>query len=160
VWYDRDGTEVGRAPISGLNAAAPSLSPDGKRVLFRRTDAQSRSLLWLDDLERNQEIQLTNVPGGAAVWSPDGQRMAFVHGGDAPGDRGIYVRNVSGGDEQLVMRQGENTVSVSDWSRDGRWLAYTEADPKTGNGDIWALPLNGNPTTSKPVLLLRTPDLE
>jgi len=44
--------------------------------------------------------------------------------------------------------------AASDWSRDGRYLIYTEIDPKT-RGDIWYLPDPGKPD-SKPVKFLAT----
>ena len=155
VWYDRAGVEVGRAPATGVQAAAVSLSPDGKRVLFLRADPQARSTLWVDDLERNQEVRLTNprLLAGAAVWSPDGQRFAFASNPNAQ-DRGIFAQSVNGGAEQTILK-GNNPVAVSDWSRDGRWIVYTETDAKTGS-DIWLLPSGGDATAAKPIPLLRT----
>ena len=40
----------------------------------------------------------------------------------------------------------------SDWSADGRYLLYTEHDQKTGNFDLWALPMD----TRKPFPILQT----
>jgi dipeptidyl-peptidase-4 len=56
-----------------------NLSPDGKRVI--RTEEGN---LYVQDLESKDKIPLTHdVPGGPvsngqAVWSPNGQRIAFV----------------------------------------------------------------------------------
>ena len=58
IWYDRSGKERGRAADDGSGpATAVSLAPDGKRVAFRRTDAQGLFSLWVQDLERNQETR-------------------------------------------------------------------------------------------------------
>ena len=156
VWYDRAGAEVGRAPATGVQYAAVSLSPDGKRVLFLRADPQGRSALWVDDLERNQEVRLTNprLLASAAVWSPDGQRFAFSSNPNAQ-DRGIFAKTVNGGAEQTILKGGNNPVAVSDWSRDGRWIVYSETDAKSGS-DIWLLPYGGDATAAKPIPLLRT----
>jgi Tol biopolymer transport system component len=159
VWFDRTGTEAGRAANTGLTQSAVSLSPDGKKVAFRRSDALGRPMLWLDDLDRNQEVQLTDAPVSAMAWSRDGQRLAFV-GGGAQGDRGIYVKNVNAGAERLLVRQTEYAWGVSDWSRDGRWIAYTEADPRTGGGDIWILPMAGDTAAAKAIPLVQTSALE
>ena len=40
-----------------------------------------------------------------------------------------------------------------DWSKDGRFLLYSQGDPKTG-GDLWALPMTGN--DRKPVVVANT----
>jgi hypothetical protein len=76
-----------------------------------------------------------------------------------PGARGIYVKDVNGGTEALLLT-GSNPLTVSDWSRDHRWLVYTENNPKTG-ADIWRLsdPLRpSNERTPEP--LVRTPAIE
>ena len=48
-----------------------------------------------------------------------------------------------------------NLKIPSDWSRDGRFLLYTEVDPKT-RSDIWYLPNPGGSGETKPVPLLKT----
>jgi Tol biopolymer transport system component len=153
VWYDRSGKEIGRAAQTGQGAGV-SLAPDGKRVAFQRSDGQNVAALWLQDLERNQETRLTTPPlnpTGALVWAPDGQRLAFRATGGH-----IYVKSVSGGTEEILL-QGTSPLYPSDWSRDGRWLVYTDNNPKTG-ADLWLLP---NPSSAsadrKPVPLLVTP---
>lgn len=138
---------------------AVSLAPDGKRVAFRRTDAQGVSSLWMQDLERNQETRLTTPPVSpfAAVWSPDGQRVAF--GATGPGGQGIYIKSVNGGTEAMLL-PGSNPLNVSDWSRDDHWLIYTEVNPKTG-ADIWRLADPSRPSAERtPAQLIRTPAAE
>lgn len=160
VWYDRSGKELGRAAMTGEQGGAVSLAPDGKRVAFRRVDAQNLVSQWLQDLERNQETPLTRPPlspSSAVVWSPNGQRVAFSATGG--GVRAMYIKNVSGGKEEVLL-QGTNQQVPSDWSRDDRWLVYTENDPKTGS-DIWLLPDPSTPSADRrPVALLHTPALE
>jgi Tol biopolymer transport system component len=57
--------------------------------------------------------------------------------------------------ETLLLRT-ENAVHPSQWSRDGRFLLYTEEHPQT-NADIGYLPVPGAPgTPAKPVRLLAT----
>jgi Tol biopolymer transport system component len=67
----------------------------------------------------------------------------------------MYVKNVNGAKEEILL-QGTNPRAPSDWSRDDRWLIYTENDPKTGS-DIWILADPSKPPAGhKPVALLRT----
>jgi serine/threonine protein kinase len=162
VWYDRSGIELGRAAMTGQGRGV-SLAPDGKRVVFERTDAQGLmsglESLWAQDLELNRETRLTSPPlsSGSAVWSPDGQRVAFY--GTRAGAQGIYVKNVNSGKEDLLLA-GSNPLVPSDWARDDHSLVYTELNPKTG-ADIWLLADPSKPSADrKPVPLLRTPSLE
>jgi eukaryotic-like serine/threonine-protein kinase len=147
VWYARSGTELGRGATTSVYGGGVSLAPDDERVAFRRTDAQGLLSLWLQDLERNQETFLTRPPlsPGAPVWSPDGQRVAFsATGAGAPG---MYIKNVNGGKEEILL-QDTNPQAPSDWSRDDRWLVYTENNPKTG-ADIWLLPDPSKPSADR-----------
>ncbi len=158
VWYDRAGKELGRAAMTGSWGSSVSLAPDGKRVAFVRGDQQN-GVLWLQDLERNSEARLVLPPlvSGAAVWSPDGQRVAFRATG--AGVDAMYLKGASGGKEEILLR-GTSPMYPSDWSRDGRWLVYTEDNPKTG-ADLWLLFDPANPSADrKPVPLLRTPSVE
>jgi Tol biopolymer transport system component len=160
IWYDRSGTELGRAALTANQGNGVSLAPDGRRVAFLRfDDTQNFPWLWLQDLERNQETPLVRPPfsPGAAVWSPDGQRVVFRATGT--GVDAMYVKGVNGGKEEILLK-GTNPLSPSDWSRNGRWLVYTESNPKT-LGDIWLLPDPSQPSADrKPVPLLRTPSDE
>jgi Tol biopolymer transport system component len=54
-------------------------------------------------------------------------------------DKGLYLQDANGGSKEELLLQNENSKRPSDWSSDGRYLIYTETDPK-GQGDIWYLP--------------------
>jgi Tol biopolymer transport system component len=118
------------------------------------------SSLWVQDLEREQEIRVTTPPlsPNAAVLSPDGHRVAFVAG--TAGGPTMYLRSVTGGSEEVLLQASPNTRSTSDWTRDDRWLVYTETDPKTG-ADIWLLANPSRPSAERtPMAWLRTPAIE
>jgi hypothetical protein len=158
IWYDRSGKEFARAATTG-QANGISLARDGKRVAFRRM-AQGTISLWVHDLERDQEIRVTAPPlsPNTALVSPDGQRAAFVGAGD--GTATIYTKSVLGGSEEILLQSGTNGRATSDWTRDDRWLVYTETDPKTG-ADIWLLADPSKPLAQRtPVAWLRTPAME
>ena len=85
---------------------------------------------------------------GPPIWSPDSRRIAFS------GQHSLYVKSASGGQEQLLLQSG-NPTTPSDWSRDGKYLLYTEIDPKT-RGDIWYLTLDASGKPAAPVVFLKT----
>ena len=126
-----------------------SLSPDGKTVAVGRRDQG----LWLRELLRDAETRFTFPPlaGGAPVWSPDGRRIAFSSNGD------LYRKDAAGGQEELLLPK-DDSKNPSDWSRDGRFLIYTEIDPKT-RGDLWVLP-NAQGKSGEPVKFLQTEFIE
>jgi Tol biopolymer transport system component len=151
AWLDRAGAPIGRSiPLSAF-ASAVSLSPDGRRAAFAR-ESSGRRALWVRDFQTSQDVFVRSTPV-AVGWSPDSQRLAF---GAASGSTfGIFVRNASGGLEQQIVGT-DHVAQVSDWSHDGRWIVYSEIDPRTGS-DVWLLPA---PTSDvhapKAIPLIRT----
>lgn len=86
------------------------------------------------------------APDSAPVWSPDGSRVAFA--ANRAGGYGIYQKATNGaGQEQGLVRVTGDPKFPDDWSRDGRFLLYTQRNPQT-HADLWVLPLAGNGTPS------------
>jgi dipeptidyl aminopeptidase/acylaminoacyl peptidase len=56
----------------------PTISPDGKKILFTRA-AGGSSQLFIMHLDGGDPIQLTNLKNGAGspTWSPDGKKIVF-----------------------------------------------------------------------------------
>jgi dipeptidyl aminopeptidase/acylaminoacyl peptidase len=83
-----------------------TLSPDGSRVVFSRTDynvAENRGVttLWLQNMPGNdpqEPIQLTSREGNAsgAVWSANGKQLLFLS--DASGSSQIWKVDANGGE--------------------------------------------------------------
>ena len=68
--------------------------------------------------------RLTDAAGPSLtpVWSPDGQRIAFVRRTGA--DSRIYAMNADGG-SQRPLTAGSDSASSPAWSPDGRQIAFT-----------------------------------
>ncbi len=130
-WLDRSGKELGKVgSIQDENHVA--MSPDGKAAATIRGGNQG---IWLYDLQRGGETRFNSpgLSGFAPVWSPDGMMIAFGAG------KGLYLQDAAGGSKEDLLLENEDTKRPSDWSRDGRYLIYTETNPK-GLGEIWYLP--------------------
>ena len=148
TWLDRSGNELGRVGPVGYQRAI-TLSPDQKTVALGYTPVGSRQGRWLRDLARDVETPFAAAPFlGTLVWSPDSSRLAFSR------PTGVYVKNAGGGPEELVL-SGRGQIRLSDWSRDGKHLLYTDNDPKT-RGDIWVLPFDPPGRPGTPVAFLKT----
>jgi Tol biopolymer transport system component len=135
----------------------PAVSPDGTRIAVTQLDRQSaNSNIWVLDVARGNSIKVTFKPGrnDSPVWSPDGKSIMFSS--NNAGHMDLYLKSADGSGEERLVLKTEQDKRPTSWSKDGRFLLYESADPKTGN-DIWVLPdpavAAGNP---KPIPYLRT----
>jgi Tol biopolymer transport system component len=99
-------------------------------------------------------IRFTSDPATdvGPVWSPDGMRIVFASNRKGPFN--LYQKPSSGAGAEESLLDTPNNKWAQDWSQDGRFLLYGEADPKTGR-DLWARPMTGNDQT--PIVVVNTP---
>jgi serine/threonine protein kinase len=133
VWFDRTGTELGVAASSAVYVN-PELSKDDRYVAWD-DGPFSISDTWVLDLERGLTTRFTSAPGpdGIPQWSPDGRMIAFRSDRDQPGR--IYQRGFGVVSDPALLPTGDEPGTPSDWSLDGRHLAYVLSN------DIWLLQL-------------------
>jgi len=142
AWFDRTGQELGPLGAPGETFSAPSLSPDGRRLVFYRGNAEGNVDIWTMDAERGTQVRETTEPGDDVmpVWSPDGRQIAFSS--SRAGPLQVYRRTPDDGGEELLY--GDFPFAYpTDWSSDGRYLLIT-AEGARRSLDIWALPMQGD----------------
>jgi Tol biopolymer transport system component len=153
TWFDREGKFIGTAGEPGLHTTF-SISPNGAYVAAEKNFGKADETdLWLLDLTRggaSTRFTFGSLRSKSPVWSPDGSRIIFCSNRD--GTYNLYQKLATGvNDEEVLLKSSEDKVATS-WSRDGRYLLYTVAHPKS-KADIWVLPLQGG---RKPVPFLRS----
>ena len=152
IWVDRTGKQLGVVSASD-SAFNLSLSRDDQRLaLSRLTSKRGNRDIWFYDLAHGTNSRFTFDPANELqpLWSPDGSRLVFSS--NREGAYNLYQKVTSGGGaEELLLRTNEPKLGT-DWSRDGRYIAYEVEDPKT-RLDLWVLSLG---ETRSPVPFLRT----
>ncbi len=117
------GSEIQRLTAGGINTYA-SFSPDGKRILFRRSTGENLSEIVVMNADGTKPRVLSQVKAfdGWASWSPVGSRILFAS--DRIGSFQIYAMNADGsGVQQLVAKPGRYTNPR--WSPDGSQIIFT-----------------------------------
>ena len=140
TWYDRSGKKLGTVGEQG-DFYDLDLSPDEKNLATTDMDTATATI-WVHDLDSNRKTRLT-FGGGAhltPIWSPDGKQIAYTSNQQAA----ISVKTLGSSAPEQTLISSSNPIyrSVSDWSRDGRYLMYEQ-----GPGldvDLWVLPLSGD----------------
>jgi serine/threonine protein kinase len=151
TWFDRAGREIGTIG-SPEDYGQVNLSPDETKIVTERFDLQTGvPELWILEPERDLAVKFTlGTQDRDPIWSPDGSRIVFSsRRRSAAAD--IYVKAVGGSREEQVLLDLEQLVTVSDWSRDGRFILYKFG---TNPGDLFALPLFGE---GKPIPVVESP---
>jgi Tol biopolymer transport system component/tRNA A-37 threonylcarbamoyl transferase component Bud32 len=151
--FDRTGNRVALADERGT--AWVRFSPDGKSIAFSHLDPQSRSSnIWIRDLARGTSSRFTFEQGTdvAPRWSPRGDSIVFSSN-RKKGRFDLFIKNATGTANEELLFESNLDKYTTDWSRDGRLLAFTTTgDPKT-KFDLWLLSLAGD---RKPISFLRT----
>lgn len=157
VWFDRTGKQLGSVGKPGEYIDL-RISPDGGRVAVALFEPLTRNYdLWLYEMERDVWTRFTFDASyhRSPIWSPDGSRIAFTS--NRSGHFDLYQKNASGAGNEDVLLASDVDKVPTDWSADGRFIAYlTSGDPKT-KIDSWILPMtSGRADTSSQVPFLRT----
>ena len=156
AWVDRRGTPLETLPLPEGDYTDFQLSPEGTRLATSLGNAKTNAVdIWLTNLSSGRTSRLAS--GGAvtaaAVWSPDGTRLAFRS--NRTGVIELYERSANGGgvDRPLLPPEAYRTVPYglfpTGWSPNGDLIASA---PRRGGGmDLWLLPLGD---TAPPRLLI------
>ncbi|GAB2521366.1 S9 family peptidase [Spirosoma aerophilum] len=111
-----------------------SLSPDGQRAVYslatiepnpdQKEEYEYKTHIYLSNLKPGDAKALTRGPESArqAVWSPDGQRIAFVR--TVKGKGQIFIMPLDGG-EAWQLTNSTYGASTPLWSPDGTRIAFT-----------------------------------
>jgi serine/threonine protein kinase/Tol biopolymer transport system component len=151
TWRDREGRKLGMVGGAGF-AQNASLAPDLSRVVVDVTDVErNTSSVRSIDVASGRETRLTFSSANdlKPVVSPDGRSVVYTS--DARGPFDLFQVDAAGG-EPTPLLTSEIWKYPGSFSKDGRFLAFKQYDPKT-KSDLWILPLGGD---RKPFAFLRT----
>ena len=143
IWQsDRDGGDPKRVTTGELDEQLADVSPDGRQVLFTRSQTADK----LEIIDRDggpSRVIATNLMGDS-YFSPDGRRVLFVGLRVNRGKVEIAVRmvNADGTGADSLMQMPSRAQNWG-WLGDGSGLIYQ--DPADSASNVFRLGLDGSP---------------
>jgi len=146
-----DGSGFEMLTSGANNNAFPSFAPDGKRIVYRTLGPEGFGLRIMNLADRSV-TKLTDGWDNFSLWSPRGDRIAFVRRNDA-GDFQIFtIRPDGSGLKQLSTTHGNDAHLA--WSPDGEHLLFATSrmgfkdealytDAPQPYGEIFAMKADG-----------------
>lgn len=154
TWVDRQGTPVSTVGPGNSFSSSPhysfNLSPDDQRVAIHRHEDPDTALatIWVMDMSRGDMLWRFTDPGApqaefCPVWSSNGEELVFSAGDD----RGMRVlsRCIRGGGASVLV-DTKGPKFPTDWSGDGRFVAYNSQEPDYRYQHAWVV----SPSPARP----------
>jgi serine/threonine-protein kinase len=159
AWLDRSGKATPLRPTP-LNWSNPQFSPDG-RVLAVDIGEGGNVDIHSYDWSRDTLTRLTFDPGldVKPVWTPDGRRIAFSSNRGDKSTLNLYWQRADGSGNAERLTESKYNQFAGSWHPSGKFLAFYEQNPQTGN-DLMVLPFEGDEASGwkpgKPTVFLNT----
>ena len=150
TWLDRTGKAIGTpGPLAEVGTAR--ISPNAKQMVYS-AQAGGRSSLYVQQTAGGPPTQISSGAdrsAGSPIWSPDTTRVVFSKLGPRAD---LFLKYLDGDAQEEALGVGALNAAATDWSTDGKWIAYAVDNEKTSR-DLWLLPILGD---RKPIVFLQT----
>ncbi len=132
-WYDRAGNVVARLGKPAAHWGNVRISRDGRRVATTVWNPETGgAAIWIFDVGGRQTRRLTFPPDvqRRPVWAPDGARIAFGGSRNAGSGPRLEIMDMATNGVTSGLAKQTNIPNVpTDWSPDGRFIAFDDGTP-------------------------------
>ena len=137
---DNNGENIINLTQTPEEEAHASWSPDGEQIVFDRLLKKGEAIgdfesaIFVMEADGQNPQRLTFEPGlnFAPVWSPDGNKIAFLSYRN--GTSRICTMDINGQNVQQITHHGRELDGPPVWSPDGRWIAFMSGDSQADLG--------------------------
>lgn len=127
--------------LTGNNELNPSISPDGREVVY--DFYANKSTIWKVGIDGGQPVQLTDKESSYPRFSPDGKQLVCLYQDDPKSPAKMAILSSGGGSpvKSFALPNGFDSFSNVRWMPDGRSIVY--GITKSGITNLWAQPVDG-----------------
>jgi len=136
------GGDVSHIPTPFANSYPHDVSPTRSELLVTSYSGEENFLmavdapLWIVPVPAGSPRRLSDVLATVAVWSRDGQRLAFARGND------IYLAQWDGTQPHKLVTTTGNSFYM-EFSPDGKRLRFTARDGDSSASRLWEVGVDG-----------------
>jgi serine/threonine protein kinase len=128
--------------IVSEGATEPSISADGKRVMYTKLDGSKRRELWVSDIDGGNKVKLaTGEDLGTGNWAPDNFHLSFFEGG-AGAEAKAYIVGADGSDLRQLPPMGVAHSAV--WGTDQKTIYVSATEKASVTPTVWRVNENGS----------------
>jgi TolB protein len=143
--YGSPGDEVKITERANMVAYEPSLSPDGRWVVFEshELDAEDNGIIVkyrIDGTMPYQDLTNPDEDSRQPNWSPTGDSMLYQK--FSAGQWDIWTMNSDGTNHQKVT-SGRGDKTDASFSPDGRWIVYSSNEFELEFANLFIVPVSG-----------------
>jgi serine/threonine protein kinase/Tol biopolymer transport system component len=132
------GGETSEIPTPFPNVALAGISPDHSQLLIGVIQGtRFESPVWALPLPSGSPRRIGYVVASDASWSPDGERLVYVHGSD------LYLAKADGADPKLLTTV-KGSPSNARFSPDGSRIRFTWNDNARNSASLWEIGVDGS----------------
>lgn len=125
-------------PVSEGTWMSVDMSPDARRIAFDLLG----DIYALDANGGDAKLLLGGVPfDSQPVYSPDGQRLAFIS--DRSGGENLWIANADGSAPIQLSKDDDRSFASPAWSPDGQYVYVARSVPSYGLYEIWMYHVRG-----------------
>jgi serine/threonine protein kinase/Tol biopolymer transport system component len=126
------------------DATQPSISPDGKRVMYVTFPTPQSNEIWVSEIDGSNKVKIASAEElDAGTWAPDSFHLIFFESG-ASKESKAYIVGADGSGLRQVPPAGAAPIYTGIWGPDQKSVYLSTKERSESLYDTWKWSLDGS----------------